>query len=331
MPEPLSQLDAVTFGEIMAMFVAGQSGPLEHVTDYRRALAGAEYNVAVGLARLGHRVGWVGRVGDDPFGRFALAELARHGIDGSHITVDPVLPTAFQMKGRAHGDDPEVVYFRSHSAGRGLVVTPAVERYLTGARHLHATGIPPALSPAAREFADRAVSVARAAGLTVSVDPNLRPALWDGRDEMVRAVNDLALRADWVLPGVAEGEILTGRSEPEEIAAWYLERGVRMVAVKNGAHGAELFTVDGDRFACPAFAVDAVDTVGAGDGFAAGLISAALDGDPPERRLVRAAGTGALATTRRGDQEGLPDRAELAALTGLPLRTRTEKGTVVSG
>lgn len=319
MPESETPLEVVTFGEIMAMFVAGQHGPLENVTEYHRALAGAEYNVAVGLARLGHRVGWIGRLGNDPFGRFALAELARHRIDATHVAVDPRLPTAFQIKSRTHDEDPEVVYFRAHSAGRDLTPLDEAHGYLVQARHLHATGIPPALSAAAREFADETTTQARAAGLTVSVDPNLRGALWDDHDEMVRVVNDLALRADWVLPGVAEGKILTGQSEPEAIASWYLDRGVRMVAVKNGAQGAELFTADGMRFSCQPFAVQVVDTVGAGDGFAAGLISAALDDEPIERWLVRAMGTGALATTRRGDQEGLPDRAELGALTGLHL------------
>ena len=73
------KLDAVTFGEVMTMFVATEPGPLEQVTTFTRALAGAETNVATGLARLGHRTGWIGRVGDDPFGRFALAELAPPG------------------------------------------------------------------------------------------------------------------------------------------------------------------------------------------------------------------------------------------------------------
>ncbi|TWE22535.1 sugar kinase [Prauserella muralis] len=316
MNEPDHALDAVTFGEVMAMFVAGQAGPLEQVEQYRRALAGAEYNVAVGLARLGHRTGWIGRVGDDPFGHYALAELARHGIDASLVTVDPAAPTAFQIKSSAPGGEPRVVYFRAHSAGSRLAPSAAADARVAGARHLHATGIPLALSAELRAFAHRAVTVARGVGATVSVDPNLRPALWPDRRTMVRAVNDLALRADWVLPGVAEGEVLTGRREPEGIAAWYLERGVRLVAVKRGAQGAELYTADGERWSCPPFAVEAVDTVGAGDGFAAGLISASLDGEPREAWLARASAVGALATTSTGDQDGLPDRAALAALVG---------------
>ena len=95
-------LDVVTFGEVMAMFVAEEPGPLERVARFRRAMAGAETNVATGLARLGHRAGWIGRVGDDPFGRFALAELAASGVDTTAVTLDSDAPTGFQLKSRVH-------------------------------------------------------------------------------------------------------------------------------------------------------------------------------------------------------------------------------------
>lgn len=313
------RLDAVTFGELMVLFAADRPGPLEDVATFRRFLAGAELNVAVGLARLGHRVAWIGQVGDDPFGRHARDELARRGIDSSAVAVDPEAPTGFQIKSRADDGDPVVVYFRRNSAGSRLAATEASDAAIAATRHLHATGIPLALSASCRAFSHRAVDLARRAGATVSVDPNLRPVLWDSRAEMVRAVNDLALQADWVLPGTGEGKVLTGSSDPEAIARWYIDRGVRVVAVKKGSDGAELFTADGRHEIRAPYPVRAVDTVGAGDGFAAGLVSAHLDGAPLEEWLARAGGVGALATTSPGDQDGLPDRAALATLTGLPL------------
>ena len=307
-----SALDAVTFGEVMAMFVAEEPGPLEHVVRFRRALAGAETNVATGLARLGHRVGWVGRVGDDPFGRFALSELAAAGVDTTAVTLDSDAPTGFQLKSRADGGDPEVVYFRRNSAGSRLAPSPVTDGYVAAARHLHVTGIPLALSASARDFAFRAVDVARAAGATISFDPNLRPTLWASPPEMVRVVNEMAARADWVLPGLAEGHLLTGRPDADGVAAFYLERGASCVVIKNGGAGASAHTAEG-RVDQPVFPVQVVDTVGAGDGFAAGLISASLDGLDLPARLRRAAAVGALATTSPGDKDGLPIRTELEA------------------
>ncbi|MFP5346654.1 MAG: PfkB family carbohydrate kinase, partial [Actinomycetes bacterium] len=150
--------------------------------------------------------------------------------------------------------------------------------------------------------------------MTVSFDPNLRPTLWSSADEMIDVTNEVAASADWVLPGLAEGRLLMREAEAgaDDIARFYLGRGAKRVVVKAGACGASLFTGD-LRIDQPIFGVRVVDTVGAGDGFAVGLISAHLDALPLEAALERAAAIGAMATTSSGDKDGLPDRAGLEA------------------
>ncbi|WP_372593325.1 sugar kinase [Actinotalea sp.] len=305
-------LDAVTFGEVMAMFIAEEAGPLERVSGWTLALAGAETNVAIGLARLGHRVGWVGRVGDDPFGRYALAELTAGGVDTSMIEVDPSARTGFALKSRADGGDPQVVYYRKDSAGSRLQATPRSDAFLASAGHLHLTGIPLALSEHTRAFAFRAIDIAREVGATVSFDPNLRPALWADREEMVEVIRACAARADWILPGLSEATVLTGLTGAQDVASYYLDQGASMVVIKDGGRGATLHTRDGS-WAHGVFPVTVVDTVGAGDGFATGVISAMLDGRPPAEVLERGAAVGAFAVTSSGDKDGLPDRAQLEA------------------
>jgi 2-dehydro-3-deoxygluconokinase len=127
---------------------------------------------------------------------------------------------------------------------------------------------------------------------------------------MRQVLNDLATRADWVFPGLNEGIMLTGYSTPEEIASFYLERGVKLVAVKVGAGGSSLFT-GAQRYDLPAFTVRVVDTVGAGDGFSVGIISGMLDGIDLLSCLERGNAIGALAVTSPGDQDGLPSREAL--------------------
>lgn len=307
------RLDVVTFGEVMAMFIALDSGPLEQVANFTRALAGAETNVAIGLARLGHRAGWIGRVGHDPLGSYAIAELAASGVDTAAVTRDPHAQTGFQLKSRADGGDPQVAYFRTGSAGSRLEATGATDRYIASARHLHVTGIPLALSATTRQFAIRAIATARAAGMTVSFDPNLRPSLWSSAEEMIGVTNEVAATADWVLPGLQEGRILTGNATADaaDIARYYLRLGAQRVVVKAGACGASLHTATESRHR-GVFTIRVVDTVGAGDGFAVGLISAHLDGLGIDEALERAAAIGALATTSSGDKDGLPDRPQLA-------------------
>ena len=302
--------EVITFGEAMAMFVAATPGSLDEVTHYSRSLAGAETNVATGLARLGHGAGWIGRVGDDPFGRFIHTALSSTGIDTQHVSIDRQAPTGFQIKSHAGGGDPEVVYFRKNSAGSRLEWDPALESYIGGARHLHVTGIPLALSETTREFAFRAVHVAREHGVTVSFDTNLRPVLWPSTQEMIDVTHQMVRLAHLVLPGVSEGQVLLGTKDPVEIAQTYLDMGASTVVVKDGGNGATLLT-RAEMLHRKVFPVQVVDTVGAGDGFAAGYISGTLDELTPRGCLRRAAAVGAMATTSPGDRDGLPTKLEL--------------------
>jgi len=303
--------DVVTFGEAMGMFIAEDVGELHKVSRFTMALAGAETNVAVGLSRLGYSVGWVSRVGDDAFGRYIVESLRGEGVDISRVRVDPRRPTGFQLKSKTLSGDPEVQYFRKGSAASAMQAGELEEEYFAEARHLHMTGIPPALSKESRAFAEKALTRMKSANRTVSFDPNLRPTLWDSREEMISVVNGFACQADVVLPGVGEGFVLTGYREPRDIAAFYLERGAKLVVVKLGADGAYYRTAD-EEAVVPGYSVaNVVDTVGAGDGFAVGVISGMLDGLPLRETVRRANAIGALAVTAPGDQDGLPTRAQL--------------------
>ncbi|WDD94076.1 sugar kinase [Burkholderia sp. FERM BP-3421] len=310
------QLDVVTYGEAMAMFVAAETGPLAEVGRFTKRAAGADLNVAIGLARLGFKVGWMSRVGRDSFGRFVLDTLAREGIDASCVTLDARYPTGFQLKSRCDdGSDPVVEYFRAGSAASHLSLADYVPDYVLGARHLHLTGVAPAISASSCELAFQLAREMHAAGRSISFDPNLRPSLWPSTDVMTRTLNALAALADWVLPGLAEGRQLTGRDTPAEIARFYLDQGARGVVIKLGPAGAYYQTATGESGAVAAERVEnVVDTVGAGDGFAVGVVSALLEGKGVADAVARGNGIGALAIQVIGDSEGLPTRIELDRL-----------------
>ena len=304
--------DVVTFGEMMQMFVADRPGPLETIPSFHKRTAGAETNVAIGLARLGLRVGWASRLGDDSMGRYLLGEMKREGVDCSNVICDPGRRTGFQFKGRTtDGSDPPVEYHRKGSAASHMGPEDVDEEWLRSSRHLHATGVFPAISATARAAAHKTLEVMRAAGRTISFDPNLRPTLWASPEEMRREINALAFEADWVLPGLEEGRFLTGAESPEAIARFYRERGAKVVAVKIGAEGAYFDAEQGTGYipGCPVKEV--VDTVGAGDGFAVGVITALLQGRGVADAVRRGAWIGARAVQVLGDTEGLPTIADL--------------------
>lgn len=305
-------LDVITVGEPLALFMALQPGDLHAVPDFRRVAAGAELNVATGLARLGLRTGYITRLGNDSFGHFLRGVLVHEGIDARYVVADAARPTGFMLKTRADdGSDPQIEYFRKGSAASHLSVADAPVGAFP-ARHLHLTGITPALSPTTRELAFHLAKQARAAGASISFDPNLRPRLWPSPEAMAECINALAALSDTVLPGLAEGRQLTGRHTAEDIAAFYLERGATQVVVKLGPEGAYYAQQGGACGIAQGLRVErVVDTVGAGDGFAVGVISGLLEG----LSLAQAAGRGNAIGVRvvqfPGDADGLPTRAQL--------------------
>ena len=307
-------LDVVTLGEAMVMLVADRPGPLEAATAYAKRTAGAETNVAIGLARLGLRVGWGSRLGADSMGRYLLAEMQREGVDCSHVELAEGERTGMQFKGRVEGGgDPPVEYHRKGSAASRMTADQLDADWLTSARQLHVTGVFPALSPNCLEATRRAIALMQGAGRAISFDPNLRPTLWASQDVMRDTLNSLAVQCDTVLPGIEEGLVLTGDRDPAAIARYYRSRGVGRVIVKLGPDGAYYDDREAGCGRVPAFAVERVlDTVGAGDGFAVGVISALLEGRGVEAAARRGAWIGARAVQVLGDTEGLPTRVQLS-------------------
>ncbi len=305
--------DVALFGEAMLLLVADRPGPLENATAFHKRTAGAETNVAIGLARLGFKVGWASRLGTDSMGRALLAAMRGEGIDCSHVISDAAQRTGFQFKGRVtDGSDPPVEYHRKGSAASHMGPTDVDEAWLRSARHLHATGVFAAISGTSLQAAIKSMEVMRAAGRTISFDPNLRPTLWPSTEAMRRAINNLAARVDWVLPGMEEGLLLTGETTPEGVAHFYRQRGAKLVVVKLGAEGAYYDSDVAGTGRIEGFPVEeVVDTVGAGDGFAVGVVSALLEGRTVPEAVRRGAWIGARAVQVLGDTEGLPTRAQL--------------------
>lgn len=307
------QLDVLTLGEAMVLFAAEEPGPLAQAGRFSRYSAGAELNVAIGLARLGLRVGYLSRLGADSFGRFLLDTMAAEGIETALVQTCEGQRTGFMLKGRTtDGSDPEIEYHRRGSAASGMGLDDLHRLAPVQARHLHLTGISPALSAGCRELVFAAVHWARRHELTVSFDPNLRPRLWAADDEMTATINELAALCDLVLPGIEEGRRLMGLQDAEAIAKHFLERGASKVALKLGAQGAWCASSDGTREFVPGLPVDrVVDTVGAGDGFAVGVISGLLEGLSLPDAAMRGNRIGARVVQFPGDSDGLPTRQEL--------------------
>ncbi|MBN9201376.1 MAG: sugar kinase [Microbacterium chocolatum] len=302
----------VAIGETMGLVVNDRPGPLSSSRAHTASFGGAESNVAIALSRLGVSTAWISRLGNDPFGELILRELAAEGVATVTVT-DTQRPTGFMHKHRRTTLAATVTFWRAGSAASALSPSDVPDELIVDADLLHLTGILPGLSDTACEAALHAAHVARASGTAISFDINHRSKVWTGRNP--RAIYlELIRLADVVFAGEDEAALVVEGSTPAELANALHNLGPNECIIKLGAAGA-ISRVGSDTLAQPAFPVDAIDTVGAGDAFVAGYLSARLDEASPADRLARGALAGALACLTTGDWEGAPTRAELASLT----------------
>lgn len=301
----------VTLGETMALFRPADASEGESTDAYRLSFGGAESNVAIGVARLGGRAVWMGRLGDDVAGRRIRRELRAEGVEVV-AAVDAEASTGAMMKTEIAPERVGVQYWRAGSAGSRLSVDDLDLSLLDATTVLHLTGITPALSASAATAVDAAVAVARAVGATVSFDVNHRPSLWRGRD--ARPVyRRLATQSDIVFAGREEAALIVGEGSDHELVTRLADLGASTVALKLGAEGA-LVRDAGRVLHRPAWSIRPVDTVGAGDAFVAGYLTELLRASPTERRLETAVAAGAFACLGRGDWESLPHARQLDLL-----------------
>ena len=300
-------------GEPMGLLIAQSEGTLDSVSGYDLAVAGAEFNVAVGVARLGHRVTYMTKLGNDPFGKRIIHVLNENKIGNEFVVWSDTKKTGFMLKGRVSEGDPDIFYFRAGSAASTLSVEDVEKIRFDEFSHIHLTGILPALSESTRDAVNLMFDKARTFGLLITFDPNLRPQLWPSQDIMIKSINEMAAKADIVLPGTAEGKILIGSGDPKKINAFYRNLGAKVVITKLGSKGAYV-TTPTEEYLVPGYTVEkVVDTVGAGDGFAAGIITALMEGIPLKDAVQRGNAIGAIQVMSRGDNEGLPYPNQLNA------------------
>ena len=302
------ELDVVTVGETMALLSALDES-VGSGASYSLSFGGAESNVAIGLTRLGHSVAWVSALGNDQFGDMIEREISSEGVQVV-ASRDDQRPTGLMVKTLSPGEDRLVRYYRSDSAASALRFEDVPADLITSAQIVHLTGITPALSTSTREMSLWAARTAREAGALVSLDVNYRSALWS--EALASAVlRELVSCCDIVFGSPNElGLLFDHNGTHEQLARRVSEFGPSCIVVKDGERGASML-IDGEWIHEPAFPVDVVDTVGAGDGFVAGFLSEVLNGSSAEAQLKTAVITGAVCCTHPGDWQGFPSREQL--------------------
>lgn len=289
--------EVVTIGEPLVIFASKDPDfPLTDAVSFQKLMGGAELNVAIGVRRLGHSVEYISQVGQNPFGDYVIKTILSHNVGTKYVSKDPDNFTGHQLKQLVTKGDPATFNYRKGSASSHLTSDVINKIDSEGVKVAHMSGIFPAISDTAEETFRTLMKRLVDNDILITFDPNLRPPLWSSEEKMISTINEMASSADIVLPGINEGKILVGSDDPETIADFYLKgEKTKTVIVKIGAKGAYVKTKDGNSYTVGGFNVDnIVDTVGAGDGFALGVITALLDGKDMKSAVLGGNAIGAL-------------------------------------
>ena len=305
-------MSVVCLGELLIDFVALESGvTVGEASGFLKAPGGAPANVAVALARLGHAAAFLTQVGDDPFGHHLAQVLAQEGVDVRGVRFTQAARTTLAFVSLAEGGERSFVFYRH--PGADMLLSPGdVDMARIDEGRIFHYGSITLIADSSRAALLAAIERASARGLTLAYDPNLRLALWP----------DAATARHWMLAGLEHAHMVKVSDEEVDflsdgdVTGLWRER-TQLLIVTHGAGGATLHTRT-ERLHLPGFAVESVDTTGAGDGFVAailvGLLEHGADWPGHLRGMLRFANAvGAMTTMTRGAIPGLPRRAAVEA------------------
>lgn len=308
--------DVITLGEAMIAFSPSSTGPMKFVNSFEKKIGGAELNLAIGCSRLGLKAGWISRLGNDEFGKYIHHFARGEGIDVSQVKLVDGYPTSLNFKEIAADGSVRTFYYRDKSPTLSMKPEDLDEAYFKNAKVLHITGIYPAINPKNIAVFERAIELAKEHGLQVSFDPNIRLRMWT-KEESRKVLMKILPHVDILLAGDEEMEILIGEKDPRKIIEIVKKMGISFVAIKQGEKGSVGY-YNGEIIEAPSVKVsNAVDTVGAGDGFDSGVLYGISQNWPLGKILTFANTIGSMVVGVIGDNEGLPYLEEVQERLGI--------------
>ncbi len=312
----------ISLGEALIDFVSLQTGvEVKDARGFLRAAGGAPANLAAALGKLGVDVGFIGKVGDDPFGHFLRETLVSNGVDTSQLLFEKSARTALAFVSLRSDGERSFSFYRHPSADMLLNPKEIDENYLGSARIFHFGSIS-LISEPSRSATLKAIEYATRHDLVVSYDPNLRLNLWENPEQARREIEKTLPLAHIVKVNEEELAFLTDTEDLLEGSNRLRQAGPLMVVVTLGKEGC-FFSDKKAQLKVDGVKVEAIDTTGAGDAFAAALLWKLLDCLPEGEGLEQvplekmrgilelANKAGAITTTRKGAIPALPTLAQL--------------------
>src|SRR5437870_2889995 len=298
-------MDVVILGRIgYDLYSEEPHVPLPQVRRFSRYLGGSSANMAVGLARLGAKVGIVSCLGDDSLSRFLLDFLQAEKVETSHVKTAPGFLPSLCLTEVSPPDRFPQVFYRRDPVDTMLDVTGEDLDYMATGRMFVTNGTSLCASPS-RESAYRALERAKKAGCRVVLDVDYRSMSWRTPEEAGLAVRLALPFVDVLIGNQLELKLVAGVDDLNDATARLQKAGVSMLISKLGDQGTRVLS-GGDSVYLPPYSAEVCTTIGAGDGFASGFLYAMLKGLPVQECLHYGNAAAAIVVSRLSCSEAMP-------------------------
>ena len=301
------------------------------VDTFNRYLGGSPANIAVGMARLGKKIGFIAKVSNDQFGTFVTNYFKNEGIDNTHVT---------RCKGEENlglaiteilsETESSIMMYRNGVADLSLSPEDVDEDYVSSARALLISGTALSASPS-REAAFKAVAIARNKSIPVIFDIDYRPQNWKSKDEIAVYYSLMAGESDIILcsreeMSLTESLCIPNNCDDEVSAKYWMDKNAKLIVIKHGKEGSNAFFKDGERYKVKPFPVKLLKSFGGGDGYASAFLTGLLDGEEPQKCLSLASACAAMLVASKSCSADMPT---LDALSEFEQRAVLEHGSMV--
>lgn len=318
----MKPFDVVALGELLIDFTENGASAQGN-TLFEACPGGAPCNMLAMLRKLGKECAFIGKVGNDMFGRLLRQVILDAGIQADALILDDEIPTTLAFVKTLPDGDREFSFYRKPGADMMLTEAELPLDLIQNAKIFH-FGTLSMTHPGIRAATIRAVEYAKENGALISFDPNLRPPLWDNLELAREQIAWGLARCDILKIADNELEFMTGEQDYEKGAAILRRQysNIQFLNVTAGAHGSFSFYADQEPMYVPSFTLGGtIETTGAGDTFCASVLSFLLEngitGLTPEQRkdMLRFANAAAyIVTTRKGAIRAMPEREEVEQL-----------------
>lgn len=309
-------LDIIPIGRIAIDFnPIDYYKPLSESTTFKKYLGGSPANIAVGLARLGRKVGFIAKVSDDQFGDFVVNYFEKEGIDTKHIgrcTNGEKLGLTFTEI--LSETKSSILMYRNEIADLQLEASEIDEEYIKSAKAILISGTALAMSPS-REAALKAMVLAKKHNTVIIFDIDYRPYNWKNTDEIAIYYSMVAMNSDIILGSREEFDLTQKLSAPnstdEETAAFWHKHGTKIVVIKHGKEGSTAYTDDGNHYSIKPFPVKLLKSFGGGDGYASAFLHGLFEGWEMIDCLEFGSASAALLVASHACSEDMPSEEKI--------------------